>query len=154
MKYFTFLSKEEIEAYAEKTETAPEKREAQKRLAEEVTSLVHGREALEQAINISQALFSGNIKELSAQDVKVGFKDVPSMEVDSTQELSLVDVLVQSKLSPSKRQAREDIQNGAVYINGERQTEINYTLSGEDRIENQFTVLRRGKKKYFLVTYK
>ncbi|MFK3894758.1 tyrosine--tRNA ligase [Bacillus subtilis] len=154
LKYFTFLSKEEIEAYAEKTETAPEKREAQKRLAEEVTSLVHGREALEQAINISQALFSGNIKELSAQDVKVGFKDVPSMEVDSTQELSLVDVLVQSKLSPSKRQAREDIQNGAVYINGERQTEINYTLSAEDRIENQFTVLRRGKKKYFLVTYK
>lgn len=154
LKYFTFLSKEEIEAYAEKTETAPEKREAQKRLAEEVTALVHGREALEQAINISQALFSGNIKELSAQDVKVGFKDVPSMEVDSTQELSLVDVLVQSKLSPSKRQAREDIQNGAVYINGERQTEINYTLSGEDRIENQFTVLRRGKKKYFLVTYK
>lgn len=154
LKYFTFLSKEEIEAYAEKTETAPEKREAQKRLAEEVTSLVHGREALEQAINISQALFSGNIKELSAQDVKVGFKDVPSMEVDSSQELSLVDVLVQSKLSPSKRQAREDIQNGAVYINGERQTEINYTLSGEDRIENQFTVLRRGKKKYFLVTYK
>ncbi|MBU8750886.1 tyrosine--tRNA ligase [Bacillus subtilis] len=154
LKYFTFLSKEEIEAYAEKTETAPEKREAQKRLAEEVTSLVHGREALEQAINISQALFSGNIKELSAQDVKVGFKDVPSMEVDSSQELSLVDVLVQSKLSPSKRQAREDIQNGAVYINGERQTEINYTLSAEDRIENQFTVLRRGKKKYFLVTYK
>ncbi|MGW8262557.1 S4 domain-containing protein, partial [Bacillus sp. LR--39] len=84
----------------------------------------------------------------------VGFKDVPSMEVDSSQELSLVDVLVQSKLSPSKRQAREDIQNGAVYINGERQTEINYTLSAEDRIENQFTVLRRGKKKYFLVTYK
>lgn len=154
LKYFTFLSKEEIEGYAEKTETAPEKREAQKRLAEEVTSLVHGREALEQAINISQALFSGNIKELSAQDVKVGFKDVPSMEVDSSQELSLVDVLVQSKLSPSKRQAREDIQNGAVYINGERQTEINYTLSAEDRIENQFTVLRRGKKKYFLVTYK
>lgn len=154
LKYFTFLSKEEIEAYAEKTETAPEKREAQKRLAEEVTSLVHGREALEQAINISQALFSGNIKELSAQDVKVGFKDVPSMEADSTQELSLVDVLVQSTLSPSKRQAREDIQNGAVYINGERQTEINYTLSAEDRIENQFTVLRRGKKKYFLVTYK
>ncbi|MCY8879456.1 tyrosine--tRNA ligase [Bacillus spizizenii] len=154
LKYFTFLSKEEIEAYAEKTETAPEKREAQKRLAEEVTALVHGREALEQAINISQALFSGNIKELSAEDVKVGFKDVPSMEVDSSQELSLVDVLVQSKLSPSKRQAREDIQNGAVYINGERQTEINYILSGEDRIEGQFTVLRRGKKKYFLVTYK
>lgn len=63
-------------------------------------------------------------------------------------------MLVESKLSPSKRQAREDIKNGAVYINGERQTEIDYILSAEDRIEDQFTVLRRGKKKYFLVTYK
>ncbi|BBA77299.1 tyrosine--tRNA ligase [Bacillus velezensis] len=153
LKYFTFLSKEEIEAYAEKTETAPEKREAQKRLAEEVTVLVHGREALEQAVHISQALFSGNIKELSAQDVKVGFKDVPSFEKDRSEELSLVDVLVESKLSPSKRQAREDIQNGAVYINGERQTDIGHLLTAEDRIEDQFTVLRRGKKKYFLITY-
>ncbi|MEH7101759.1 tyrosine--tRNA ligase [Bacillus velezensis] len=153
LKYFTFLSKEEIEAYAEKTETTPEKREAQKRLAEEVTVLVHGREALEQAVHISQALFSGNIKELSAQDVKVGFKDVPSFEKDCSEELSLVDVLVESKLSPSKRQAREDIQNGAVYINGERQTDIGHLLTAEDRIEDQFTVLRRGKKKYFLITY-
>ncbi|MBY8913129.1 tyrosine--tRNA ligase [Bacillus sp. YC2] len=153
LKYFTFLSKEEIEEYAEKTETAPEKREAQKRLAEEVTALVHGREALEQAVHISQALFSGNIKELSAQDVKVGFKDVPSLEKDRNEESALVDVLVESKLSPSKRQAREDIQNGAVYINGERQTDIGHILSAEDRIEDQFTVLRRGKKKYFLITY-
>ncbi|WP_047476859.1 tyrosine--tRNA ligase [Bacillus siamensis] len=153
LKYFTFLSKEEIEAYAEKAETVPEKREAQKRLAEEVTVLVHGREAFEQAVHISQALFSGNIKELSAQDVKVGFKDVPSLEKDRSEELSLVDVLVESKLSPSKRQAREDIQNGAVYINGERQTDIGHLLTAEDRIEDQFTVLRRGKKKYFLITY-
>lgn len=153
LKYFTFLSKEEIEAYAEKAETAPEKREAQKRLAEEVTVLVHGREAFEQAVHISQALFSGNIKELSAQDVKVGFKDVPSLEKDRSEDLSLVDVLVESKLSPSKRQAREDIQNGAVYINGERQTDIGHLLTAEDRIEDQFTVLRRGKKKYFLITY-
>ena len=72
----------------------------------------------------------------------------------STEELTLVDVLVESKLSPSKRQAREDITNGAVYINGKRQTDKDYVLSAEDRIENQFTVLRRGKKKYFLVTYK
>lgn len=153
LKYFTFLSKEEIEEYAEKTETAPEKREAQKRLAEEVTALVHGRDALEQAVHISQALFSGNIKELSAQDVKVGFKDVPSLEKGRNEELALVDVLVESKLSPSKRQAREDIQNGAVYINGERQTDIGHILSADDRIEDQFTVLRRGKKKYFLITY-
>ncbi|WP_312632282.1 S4 domain-containing protein, partial [Mammaliicoccus sciuri] len=71
-----------------------------------------------------------------------------------TEELTLVDILVESKLSPSKRQAREDITNGAVSINGERQTDKDYVLSADDRIENQFTVLRRGKKKYFLVTYK
>ncbi|WP_458109802.1 tyrosine--tRNA ligase [Bacillus zhangzhouensis] len=153
LKYFTFLSKEEIASYEEKVQTAPEKREAQRRLAEEVTTLVHGRESLEQAVNISNALFKGEIKSLSAEEVKVGFKDVPSMEKSSTEELTLVDILVESKLSPSKRQAREDITNGAVYINGERQTDKDYILSAEDRIENQFTVLRRGKKKYFLLTY-
>lgn len=135
-------------------QTAPEKREAQRRLAEEVTTLVHGSESLEQAVNISNALFKGEIKSLTAEEVKVGFKDVPSMEKSSTEELTLVDILVESKLSPSKRQAREDITNGAVSINGERQTDKDYVLSAEDRIENQFTVLRRGKKKYFLVTYK
>ncbi|MED3063488.1 YozD family protein, partial [Bacillus thuringiensis] len=72
--------REEIEDLAEKTETAPEKREAQKRLAEEVTVLVHGREAFEQAVNISKALFSGDIKQLTAEEVKVGFKGVPSLE--------------------------------------------------------------------------
>lgn len=76
------------------------------------------------------------------------------MEKSSTEEITLVDILVESKLSPSKRQAREDITNGAVSINGERQTDKDYVLSSDDRIENQFTVLRRGKKKYFLVTYK
>lgn len=154
LKYFTFLSKEEIASYEEKVQTAPEKREAQRRLAEEVTTLVHGRESLEQAVNISNALFKGEIKSLTAEEVKVGFKDVPSMEKSSTEELTLVDILVESKLSPSKRQAREDITNGAVSINGERQTDKDYVLSADDRIENQFTVLRRGKKKYFLVTYK
>ncbi|NPC93762.1 tyrosine--tRNA ligase [Bacillus sp. WMMC1349] len=154
LKYFTFLSKQEIEELAEKTETAPEKREAQKRLAEEMTCLVHGPEAYEQAVNISRALFSGDIKQLTAEEVKVGFKGVPSLELEQTAELSLVDVLVQTKLSPSKRQAREDITNGAVYINGERRTDISAILSSEDRIEGQFTVLRRGKKKYFLLTYK
>lgn len=154
LKYFTFLSKEEIEDLAEKTETAPEKREAQKRLAEEVTVLVHGREAFEQAVNISKALFSGDIKQLTAEEVKVGFKGVPSLEIEKADELPLVEILVQSKLSPSKRQAREDITNGAVYVNGERRTDVADVLTADDRIEGQFTVIRRGKKKYFLLTYK
>src|SRR5690606_14287021 len=78
LKYFTFLTEEEINALDEELKTAPEKRAAQKTLAEEVTKLVHGEEALAQAIKISEALFSGSISELSAEEIKQGFKDVPS----------------------------------------------------------------------------
>ncbi|WP_243291046.1 tyrosine--tRNA ligase [Bacillus sp. FJAT-47783] len=152
LKYFTFLSKEEIEELAKQVETAPEKRLAQKRLAEEVTKLVHGEDALLQAIHISEALFSGSIQSLTAEEIKQGFKDVPSFELKE-EEIGLIDLLVQAKISPSKRQAREDISNGAIYINGERKQELDYTLSTEDKIEGQFTVIRRGKKKYFLIKH-
>ncbi|MED4353857.1 tyrosine--tRNA ligase [Schinkia azotoformans] len=152
LKYFTFLSPEEIEALAAEVEEAPEKRTAQKRLAEEVTKLVHGEEALQQAIRISEALFSGDIQNLSAAEIKQGFKDVPSHECKQD-EISLLDLLVESKICPSKRQAREDISNGAIYINGERTTELERVVAAADRIEGQFTIIRRGKKKYYLVKY-
>lgn len=152
LKYFTFLSQEQIENLEKEVQEAPEKRLAQKTLAEEVTKLVHGEEAFEQAIKISEALFSGNIKELTASEILQGFKDVPSFKVDDA-EITLVDLLVQAKISSSKRQAREDITNGAIYINGERIQELEKVMTGEDRIENQFTVIRRGKKKYFLIQY-
>ena len=153
LKIFTFLSKEEIEALEASVETEPHLRKAQKALAEEMTRLVHGQEALDQAINITQALFSGNVKELSAEDIKQGFKDVPSYAPQADEELVLVDLLVNAKISPSKRQAREDIANGAVSINGDKVTDVQYVLTSEDRIEEQFTVIRRGKKKYTLIQY-
>ncbi|WP_139892790.1 MULTISPECIES: tyrosine--tRNA ligase [unclassified Bacillus (in: firmicutes)] len=153
IKYFTFLSKEEIEALEKEVAEAPEKRAAQKALAEEVTKLVHGKEALQQAINISKALFSGDIKQLSVEEIRQGFKDVPSFEVGSNEELLLVDLLVNAKISPSKRQAREDITNGAIYINGERVTDLAHTMTEDDKLEGQFTVIRRGKKKYTLIKY-
>ncbi|MCH1627575.1 tyrosine--tRNA ligase [Fredinandcohnia quinoae] len=153
MKYFTFLSKEQIEQFKNEIETAPEKRLAQKALAEEVTKLVHGEEAYSQAVKISTALFSGSISELSADEIKQGFKDVPSFEYNGDPEISLVDLLVMSKISPSKRQAREDISNGAVYVNGERMQDVESVITKEHRIEDQFTVIRRGKKKYFLIKY-
>ncbi|WP_374724491.1 tyrosine--tRNA ligase [Calidifontibacillus erzurumensis] len=152
LKYFTFLSPEEIEALAVEVETASEKRIAQKRLAEEVTKLVHGEEALKQALRISEALFSGDIKALTAKEIEQGFKDVPSYECKQA-EISLVDLLVESKICPSKRQAREDITNGAIYVNGERTTEVDRVITAEDRIEGQFTIIRRGKKKYYLIKY-
>ncbi|MCF3943298.1 tyrosine--tRNA ligase [Oceanobacillus alkalisoli] len=152
LQYFTFLSKEEIEALEKEVETQPEKRVAQRRLAEEMTKMVHSEEALEQAIRISEALFSGNIKELSVTEIEQGFKDVPTHNLDK-EDIELVDLLVQAKISPSKRQAREDISNGAIYINGERQQEVGYTLTADDRIEDVFTIIRRGKKKYTLIDF-
>ncbi|TYK89098.1 tyrosine--tRNA ligase, partial [Streptococcus pyogenes] len=77
----------------------------------------------------------------------------PNYHVQSTDSLNLVDMLVTAGISPSKRQAREDVQNGAIYINGERVQELDYTLSDTDKIDNQLTVVRRGKKKYAVLTY-
>ncbi|MBA2873829.1 tyrosyl-tRNA synthetase [Anoxybacillus caldiproteolyticus] len=153
LKYFTFLSKEEIEQLEKELQEAPEKRAAQKALAEEMTKLVHGEEALKQAIKISEALFSGSISTLTADEIEQGFKDVPSFEYEG-EEVALVELLVASKIVPSKRQAREDVTNGAIYVNGERVQDVNKVLTKEDRIEGRFTVIRRGKKKYYLIRYK
>lgn len=153
LKFFTFLSREEIENLEKAVQNEPHLRKAQKALAEEMTRLIHGDAALEQAIKITAALFSGDIKNLSASEIKQGFKDVPSYEHSEGEELGIVELLVAAQISPSKRQAREDVTNGAVSVNGERVTELDYTLTDKDKIEGQFTVIRRGKKKYFLIKY-
>ncbi|MEH7400352.1 tyrosine--tRNA ligase [Gottfriedia acidiceleris] len=151
LKYFTFLTKEEILELEKQFNEAPEQRVAQKALAAEVTKLVHGEAALDQAIKITEALFSGSVKELTAAEIKQGFKDVPSFNL-SEAEKGLVDLLVEAKISPSKRQAREDVQNGAVYVNGDRIQDVATVLTKQDAIEEQFIIIRRGKKKYHLVT--
>jgi tyrosyl-tRNA synthetase len=153
LKFFTFLGKEEIEQLEQSVQEEPHIRKAQKVLAEEMTNLIHGEEALKQAIKITDALFNGDIQALTAQEIKQGFKDVPSFTQSREEEIGLVDLLVNSKISPSKRQAREDVANGAVSLNGNRITDVQYVLSSDDRIEDEFTVIRRGKKKYFLIQY-
>jgi tyrosyl-tRNA synthetase len=153
LKYFTFLPKEEIEELEKSVETEPHLRKAQKALAAEMTKLIHGEEALQQALNITEALFSGNVKKLSAEEMKQGFKDVPSFQLESEEQKQLVELLVAAKISPSKRQAREDIQNGAIYVNGDRVTDLGFVLQEKDKIGGEFTVIRRGKKKYFLIKH-
>ena len=152
LKYFTFLSHADIEALAVELEQAPEQRKPHKRLAEELTTLIHGEDALRQAERITDALFSGDIKQLNGEEIKQGFKDVPTVQM-TKEAKPLVDLLVEAKISPSKRQAREDIANGAIYINGDRQQELQYELTDADRIDDQFTIIRRGKKKYFLLAF-
>lgn len=153
IKYFTFLTEDEISELEEEVNNRPEKRIAQKRLAEEMTKLVHSEEALEQAQRITEALFSGDVKQLSGSEIKQGLKDVPTSQLEN-EEINLVELLVQAKISPSKRQAREDIQNGAIYLNGDRIQDLQYVIGEKDRIDGQYTIIRRGKKKYFLVEYK
>ena len=152
LRYFTFLDQDEIAKLEQSLEEAPHLREAQKALAENVTRFIHGQEALDDAIRISQALFSGDLKSLSADELRAGFKDVPHVTL-SKDTTNLVEAIVETGISSSKRQAREDISNGAIYINGEREQDLKYELSDEDKIDGEFTILRRGKKKYFMVTY-
>ncbi|MBN8236954.1 tyrosine--tRNA ligase [Halobacillus kuroshimensis] len=152
LKVFTFLDMDEIAALEKEVQERPEKRVAQRRLAEEMTKLVHDEKALQQAERISEALFSGDIKALSGEEIEQGFKDVPSFTSDS-KDSQLLDLLVNAGISPSKRQAREDISNGAIYINGERNQDLKHTIQQEERIEDRFTIIRRGKKKYFLIRY-
>ncbi|OMF84389.1 tyrosine--tRNA ligase [Paenibacillus sp. FSL R7-0337] len=150
LKYFTFLSKEEIEALEEKVATEPHKREAQKALAEEMTRFVHSEELLEQAKRISAALFSGDIRSLTADEIEEGFKEMPTFTAGKETK-NIVDWLVELGVEPSKRQAREDITKGAISINGERVNELETEITADDAIGGKFIIVRKGKKNYSLV---
>ena len=153
LKYFTFLSHDEIDALAEKVQTQPEKREAQRALAREVTTFVHGEEAMHEAEKISEILFSGDIKELTAEQVEQVFGKMPSVEV-SREKQNLVIWLVDNGIEPSRRQAREDVKNGAIRVNGERIQDLDYELDPTAAFDGKYVVIRRGKKKYFLAKVK
>jgi len=153
LKYFTFLSHEEILSLEESVNTEPHLRKAQKALAEELTRMIHGQESLEQAIKISASLFSGDLASLTAEELRQGFKDVPSYTHESGEPILLIDLLVESGIDSSKRQAREDITNGAISINGTKVQDLEYVVDAKDRIEDQFTIIRRGKKKYTMIKY-
>ena len=153
LKIFTFLSLDEIEEIRKQFEAAPHERLAQKILAREVVTLVHGEKAYQEALNITEQLFAGNIKNLSVKELKQGLRGVPNYQVQAEDNLNIVDLLVTAGVVNSKRQAREDVQNGAIYVNGDRIQGLDYTLSDADKLENELTVIRRGKKKYFVLTY-
>ena len=153
LKLFTFLSQEEIQNLEEEVQEQPEKRVAQRTLAEEMTTFVHDRAATERAVHISEALFSGDLKALSEQEVQEGFNGVPSHTVDDVPSVGLIDLLVNAGISSSKRQAREDIQNGAVYVNGDRCTDMGRKLSPADNLCGNYMVMRRGKRSYYLIQW-
>ena len=153
LKYFTFLTHDEIINLETEVKNNPGKREAQNVLADDITILVHGKEALDSARKISQALFYGNISELSESELEAGFEDIPSSDLSGVEETGLIQLLVDNKISSSNRQAREDISNGSIYLNGNRIKEINLSVKKANRLFNKYLVIRRGKKKYYLIKW-
>ena len=153
IKYFTFLEKEEIEALETAVQEEPHKRQAQKRLAEEVTRFVHGEAALQDALKITNALFTGDVQQLNADEIEQGFKNMPTFESEKVEQ-NLATWLVDLGIEPSRRQSREDIQNGAISINGEKITDLEHVWTPEQSFEGRFVLVRRGKKRYFLVKLK
>ncbi|MGY3723917.1 tyrosyl-tRNA synthetase [Granulicatella balaenopterae] len=150
IKYFTFLEREEIEELAKQVAEEPHKRAAQKRLAEEVTRFVHGQKALDDALKITQALFTGDVKGLSADEIEQGFKNMPTFKAAKAEQ-NLATWLVDLGIEPSRRQSREDIKNGAISVNGDKITDLEYVWTPDNSFEERFVIVRRGKKKYFLV---
>ena len=152
LKKYTFLNKEEIEAIMKEHNETPEKRIAQKRLAYEVITYLHGEDAYKQAVKISESLFSGDIASLTSKEIEQAFKGIEQQEIDK--EYLLVDLLVEMGICKSKREAREFITNGSISINGKKITDLEFMVTKEVAIEDKYIIIRRGKKKYFIIVFK
>lgn len=152
LKKLTFLSKEEIEDIEAKHNQKPEDRIAQKKLAEEVITFLHGNEEYQKALKISEALFNGDIKNLSYDEIKDGFKDVPNFEIEEN--ITILDLLVNNGVASSRREAREFITAGSITINGEKVIDENSLVSKSDSIQDKILIIRRGKKKYYMAIFK
>lgn len=149
LKQFTFLPLEEIAALEESVKNEPHLRKAQKALAKEITTFIHGEEAYLQAVKISEALFSGKVGNLSVEDIDMGFDGVPAIEL--TEPTLLIDTLVNLSAAKSKREARDFITGGGVLVNGEQIKSLEYVVSKENAIGGKYIIIRRGKKNYYLV---
>lgn len=147
LKVFTFLTKEEIEDVMSRHNESPEQRIAQKELAKQIITDLHGSEEFDKAIRISEALFSGDIFNLSVSEIEDGLKGVPSFDVTGD---TLIDTLVNNKIASSRREAREFLSSGGIIVNGEKVSDENMIIDSSIAKEGKLVVIRRGKKKYYL----
>ena len=148
LKVFTFLTKEEIESIMKEHNEAPHLRVAQKALAKEFITDLHGEEQFEHAKEMSEVLFSGNVSKLNSKEIEICFKGVPNFEIEEG--ITLLDLLVNNKICSSRREAREFLSNNAITINGEIVNDETIIIDKEMAIDKKIIVVRRGKKKYFL----
>lgn len=152
LKKLTFLSKEEIDALEEKVKTEPHFREAQKTLAKEVVTFLHGEEEYNKALKITNALFKGNIKELDVGELQDALKGFEAAEI--ADELTLTDTLVQAGIASSKREAREWINQGSIQINGDKVKDVEFIVSSKNAISKGRTLIKKGKRNYFVISQK
>ena len=151
LKKLTFLTKEEIEELEVSLANEPHLRKPHKALAKAVISDLHGEEEYNKAIKLAEALFSGKVGNLTVEEIEMGFEGIPTLEL--TEDMNLIDALVTVKAASSKREAREFIQNGAVLVNGNQEKSLEFVVSKENAIGNKYTIIRRGKKNYYLLKH-
>jgi len=151
LKRLSMKTPEEIMALEEEMKKDPGARIPQKALADELTELVHGSEGVEKAKRITETLFHGSIKDLTPEEIQDGLKDSAKCKLDSG--MNLVDALVAAKIAPSKREARQLIQAGSIQVNGDKVTDTEFTLKQEDAFRQDFTIIKKGKKNYFVITF-
>ena len=144
---------EEIEDLEKEVAEHPEDRNAQRKLAEEVTRFVHGDEGLAQAEKVTQALFSGNIQELTGDEIEGAFRNTKGGEVAKAP-INIVEALVEAGVEKSKRQAREDVTNGAIRVNGEQVKDTEAEISAHPNTNGKFIIIKKGKKNYFSIAVK
>lgn len=154
LKYFTFLSKEEINNLEKSFQKNPEKREPQKALAKEVTALVHGKEMSLMAETISQKLFYNDFKSFSQKELEMIFKNIPLTVIEKIKNINLIELLIKAKVCSSKRQAREDIKNGIIFINDKALKDSEMLIRQGDCFYGKYLIIKKGKKNYYFVLWK
>jgi tyrosyl-tRNA synthetase len=155
IKYFTFMNPEEIAGLAEDTAKYPEKRLAQQALARELTRLIHGDTELQKVEKATQALFSGELKELDKPMLLEVFSEAPSVKMAKTRlgEVDIAEIMVEAGLATSKGMARKDVQGGGVYMNNVRIEKDDLVIKAEHLFYQSVLILRKGKKTYSLVLF-
>lgn len=151
MKRLSMKTPDEIKVIEVEFEKAPHQRLAQKELAQELTELVHGKQGLETALRLTEAFFSGDIQALSLAQLQMLFKDAEGYDLNGN--MNLVDLLVEAKVAPSKREARQLISNNGVRLNGVVVSDLEYEVSKDNAIEQKITIIRRGKKSYHVINH-
>src|SRR5207253_3278930 len=155
LKFFTWLSREEIQQLEESVRTEPEARKAQKELTRQVTAMLHGETELAKAVRASEVLFGKEVAGLSVQEILDIFADVPSTELEKSKldgdGFSLGDALVLSGLAPSKGEAKRLVQGGGVWVNNLRADDARKAISASEFIDGQVLVLRKGARHYHLI---